>query len=103
MKIKVERDKIVKAVKKLEGIELVLENVDDAREALNLLLAGSEMINKDQLAKLKDLQVTPLQEYNTSAVDYKVLFLLEFVFDEGFSTSEKIALIKQLQAFFEKF
>jgi len=35
MKIKVESEKIVKAVKKLEGIEMVLENAEDAKEALN--------------------------------------------------------------------
>ena len=39
MKIKVESEKIVKAVQKLKGIEIVLENADDAKEALNLVLA----------------------------------------------------------------
>jgi copper chaperone CopZ len=34
MKIKVESEKIIKAVKKLDGIEIVLENLDDAREAI---------------------------------------------------------------------
>ena len=29
MKIKVESEKIIKAVKKLDGIEIVLENLDD--------------------------------------------------------------------------
>ena len=31
MKIKVESEKIVNAVKKLDGIEIVLENPDDAK------------------------------------------------------------------------
>jgi len=34
MKVKVESEKIVKAVRKLEGIEMVLENAEDAKEAL---------------------------------------------------------------------
>ena len=32
MKIKVESEKIINAVKKLEGIEIVLENLEDAKE-----------------------------------------------------------------------
>ena len=38
MKIKVESERIIKAVKKLDGSEIVLENLDDAREAINLIL-----------------------------------------------------------------
>ena len=38
MKIKIESEKIIKAVKKLDGIEIVLENLDDAKEAFNLIL-----------------------------------------------------------------
>jgi len=38
MKIKVESEKIIKAGKKLDGIEIILENLDDAREAINLIL-----------------------------------------------------------------
>ena len=35
MKFKVEGQKIIKAVKKLDGIEIVLENTNDAKEAVN--------------------------------------------------------------------
>ena len=34
MKIKVESEKLVKAVKKLDGIEIVLENAEDAKQAM---------------------------------------------------------------------
>ena len=37
MKITVEGDKIIKSVKKLDGIEIVLENLEDAKEAINLI------------------------------------------------------------------
>jgi len=37
MKVKVESEKIIKAVKKLDGIEIVLENTNDAKEAINLI------------------------------------------------------------------
>ncbi len=41
MKIKVESEKIVKAVKKLDGIEIVLEDADDAKEAISLILGAN--------------------------------------------------------------
>ena len=46
MKIKVESEKIIKAVKKLDGIEMVLENFDDAREVINLILLRAELFEK---------------------------------------------------------
>jgi hypothetical protein len=38
MKFKVEGEKIINAVKNLNGIEIVLENTNDAKEAINLIL-----------------------------------------------------------------
>ena len=46
MKIKVESEKIIKAVKKLDGIEIVLENLDDAKEAINLILLRAGLFDK---------------------------------------------------------
>jgi hypothetical protein len=40
MKVKVESEKIIKAVKKLDGIEIVLENTTDAKEAIYQRGAG---------------------------------------------------------------
>ena len=51
MKIKIEGDKIIKAVKKLDGIELVIENTDDAREAFNLILRKSTLSEKENFKK----------------------------------------------------
>lgn len=102
MKIKVESDKIVKAVKKLNGIEVVLENAEDAREAINLVFRKADMVKKEHYSKLKEVLVTSIQEYKTSAVDYKMIFLLEFVFQQDTTMEEKIALIKDIQDFFQK-
>ncbi len=38
MKIKVEGDKIVKGVKKVDGIEIVLEKPGEAKEGIDLIL-----------------------------------------------------------------
>ena len=102
MKIKVESGKIVKAVKKLEGIEVVLENPDDAKEAINLILKKTGLLKSEESEKLRDITVSSFQKYETSAVDYKMIFLLEFLFEEDISLDKKVAVIKELQEFFDK-
>ena len=102
MKIKVESEKIVKGVKKLHGIEMILENAEDAKEALDLILRQTDVFDKENFEKLKDVSVSAVQEYKTSAVDYKILFLLDFLFEDGTSPETKIAIIKELQAFLHK-
>jgi hypothetical protein len=102
MKIKVESEKIIKAVKKLEGIEIVLENLDDAKEAIQLVLTHSGLFEKQNVDKFKDVKVTSFQKYETTAVDYKMIFLLEFIFETDVSQNEKIVIIKELQDFFNK-
>ncbi len=102
MKIKVESEKIIKAVKELDGIEIVLENPDDAKEAINLILRKTDLFNRDEFEKVKNIKVTSLQKYETSAVNYKMIFLLEFVFDEDISLDAKASFIKELQEFFSK-
>jgi hypothetical protein len=102
MKFKVESEKIMKAVKKLDGIEIVLENTNDAKEAINLILRKTNLFKRDDYSKLKEVKVTSLQEYETSAVDYKMIFLLEFLFEEDVSLDTKVAMIKEVQEFFGK-
>ena len=102
MKIKVESEKIIKAVKKLDGIEIVLETPDDAKEAINLILRKSDLFNRDDYGKIQDVKVTSFQKYETSAVDYKMIFLLEFLFEENIALETKVTLIKEFQEFFSK-
>lgn len=102
MKIRVESEKLTKAVKKLDGIEIVVENADDAKEALNLILRKTGLFDREDYAKLKDVTVTSLQKYETSAVDYKMILLLEFLFEEDAPLDMKVSLIKEFQEFFSK-
>ena len=102
MKIKVESEKIIKAVKKLDGIEIVLENPDDAKEAINLILRKTDLFKGDDYRKLRGVNVSSFQEYKTSAVDYKMIVLLEFLFEDNISLDTKVAVIKELQEFFGK-
>ena len=52
MKIKVESEKIIKAVKKLDGIEMVLENLNDAKEAIELILSRSGLFEKQKTGQI---------------------------------------------------
>ena len=61
MKIKVESEKIIKAVKKMDEIEIVVENLDDAKEAINLILIRTGLFEKHADLKLKDVKVTSYQ------------------------------------------
>ena len=102
MKIKIESQKIIKAVKKLDGIEIVLENLEDAKEAINLVLLRTGLFEKYKDVDLKDVKVTSFQKYETTAVDYKMIFLLEFIFEDNVALDAKVAAIKELQGFFSK-
>jgi hypothetical protein len=102
MKIKVESEKIIKAVKKMDEIEIVLENLDDAKEAINLILIRTGLFEKHADLKLNDIKVTSYQKYETTAVDYKMIFLLEFVFDGEVPLEKEVAVLKEFQEFFSK-
>lgn len=100
MKIKVESEKIVKAVKKLDEVEIVLENPEDAKEAINLILIRTGLSQQHQDAKLKEVKVTAYQKYDTTSVDYKMIFLLEFLFESSVALNTRVSIIKELQEFF---
>lgn len=102
MKIKIESEKIIEAVKRLNGIEIVLENPADAKEAIDLILSKTDLFNRDEYEKIRDVEVTAFQRYETSAVDYKMIFLLEFIFEENTPLETKASVIKELQEYFSK-
>jgi hypothetical protein len=102
MKIKIESEKILKAIKKLDGIEIVLENLDDAKEAINLVLLRTGLFEKHKDAHLKEVKVTSFQKYETTAVDYKMIFLLEFIFEDDVALDSKVGVLKEFQGFFNK-
>ena len=102
MKIKVESEKIIKAVKKLNGIEIILENPEDAKEAIALIFSKSDLFEKEEFDRPKDVKVSAFQEYKTSAVDYKMIFSLEFLFEKEVPLEKKVGFIKALQEFFTK-
>ena len=101
MKIRVEKKKIVQALKKLEGIEIVLEGEDDAREALDLVMGREDNFSGPEFQSLREVRVSEAREYKTSAVEYQISYLMDFVFHEGTAPEQKAAVIKKVQSFFE--
>ena len=102
MKIKVEGGKIVKVVKKVDGIEIVVENPVDAKEGIDLILRKTGLFDEDAYKGLKDIKVIAFQRYETSAVDYKMIFLLEFLFEDDVPLDTRVSAIRELQTFFDK-
>jgi len=102
MRIRVRDEKIIKAIKKLEGIDIVLKTVEDAKKAMRLILRKTEMSKTKDYEGLKDITITQVVEHPTSAVEYNTYYEIEFLLtDDRFSEME-IALIKELQGMFEK-
>ena len=102
MKIKVEGGKIVKGIQKVEGIEIVLENPGGAKEGIDLILRKTGLFDENAYRGLKDIKVTAFEKYETSAVNYKIIFLLEFLFEDDVPLDTKVSAIRELQTFFDK-
>ncbi len=102
MKIRLDEEQIVKAVKKLDGVELVVETTDDALEGIRLILRNPENIGTQHFTRLKDIKVTSSRSYETSSVEYRMRFLLEFVFEEDVSLEDRVQAIKTFQAFLDR-
>ena len=102
MRIKVRDEKIIKVIKKLEGIDLVLRTVEDAKKALRLILRKTEISRTPDYAGLKDINVTQVLESRTSAVENLISYEIEFILADDRYTDMEIALIKELQSMFEK-
>jgi hypothetical protein len=102
MRIKVRDIKVIKAIKKLEGIDIVLKNVEDAKKALRLILRRTEISKTPEYAGLKDIAVAQVLEQPTSAVENLISYEIEFILADERYTEMEIALIKELQGLFEK-
>lgn len=101
MKIEVESEKIVKAVEATNGIRVIVNTEEDAREALDLILRKEEVFGENA-ALLRNFSIETLRRYETSAVNYLTVFILDFHFEEDVSPDRKVGAVKALQRFFER-
>lgn len=102
MRIKVRDEKIAKAIKNLEGIDIILKTVEDAKKAMNLILRKTEISRTKEFEGLKNIAITQVVEHVTSAVEYQTYYEIEFILTDDRFIEMEIALIKELQAMFEK-
>ncbi len=102
MRIRVRDEKIIKAIKKLEGIDIIIKTVEDAKKAISLILRKTEMSKSKDYEGLKDISITQVVEHPTSAVEYHIYYEIEFILNDDRYTAMEIALIKELQGMFEK-
>jgi hypothetical protein len=102
MRIRVRDEKITKAIKKLEGIDIILKTVDDAKKAMRLILLKTEISRTKDYEGLKDIAITQVIEHTTSAVEYQMYYEVEFILTDDRFIEMEIALIKELQSMFEK-
>ena len=102
MRIKVRDQKITKTIKKLEGVDIILKTVEDAKKAVRLILRKTEISKTPDYAGLKDISVTQALESSTSAVENLIFYEIEFILTDDKYMEMEIGLIKELQAMFEK-
>lgn len=102
MRIKVRDEKIIGAIKRLEGIDIILKNEEDARQALHLILRRTETAKSKDYEGLKEIRVRQTVEHPTSAVEYQTFYEIEFIQADVKYLDMEIALIQELQAIFEK-
>jgi hypothetical protein len=102
MRIRVRDEKITKAIKKFEGIDIILKTVEDAKKAMRLILRKTEISRTKDYEGLKDFAITQVVEHATSAVEYQTYYEVEFILTDDRFLEMEIALIKELQTMFEK-
>ncbi len=102
MRIKVRDEKIIKAIKKLEGIDIILKTAEDAKRALRLILRKTQVSKTPEYSGLKDIAVTQVLESRTSAVENLISYEIEFVVSDECHMDMVIGLIRELQSMFEK-
>ncbi len=103
MRIKVQDEKIARAIKKLEGIDIIIRTAEDARTAMHLILRKTEMSRRKDYEGLKDMVITQVVAHDTTtAIEYKTYYEIEFILTDDRFIDMEIALIRELQTMFEK-
>lgn len=100
MKIKIPEEKIIRAVKKLEKIDIILSSVDDARRAVNLILRKTEISKTEPYKGLKEIKISSVVEHATTAVEHTTNYIVEFVTENESYVDMEIELIRELQGIF---
>jgi hypothetical protein len=102
MKIKVTEEALRRAIQRLIGIDLIIDTVDEARKALNLILEKTESSRLPDFKELKDIKLTQKVEHSSTAMDHQIVYVIEFILSDESYLSMEIALIQELQRIFRQ-
>ncbi len=100
MKIKIPEEKIIRAIKKLEKIDVILGSEEDARQAMNLILRKTEISKTEPYKGLKEIKISSVVEHATTAVEHTTNYIVELVTENDSYVDMEIELIRELQRIF---
>jgi hypothetical protein len=101
MRIKIEESDFVRAIKKLEGIDILIKGVEEARKGLTLIIRHTEASRREDFNGLEDVFITESLEYPTTSVEFKRYYEIEFKIKDSSYLDMEIALIRELQKLFK--
>ena len=100
MKNKVAEGRVIKALKEFEGIDIGCGGIDDAKEAIKLILNLTETSKKKEYEGLKEILVSSVVEHSTTAMEHQTHYIIEFVIEDENHLEMVIQLIRELQEIF---
>ncbi|MGQ9654654.1 MAG: hypothetical protein ACUVXD_11365 [Thermodesulfobacteriota bacterium] len=100
MKIKVSEEQLTKAIERLIGIDIIIDNEEEARRALGLILQKAETTKRPDYKGFKEIKLTQRVEHATTAMEHTTVYVIEFVLEEESQLPIEIALIQELQKIF---
>jgi hypothetical protein len=101
MRIKVPEENLVKAMKELEGVDILLKDAEEAKKVLMLIIRHTETSKHEDFMRLLDFGITESLEYPTTSVEYRRYYEIEFKLADEKFTDMELALIRELQKLFK--
>ncbi len=102
MKIKVSEEQLTRAIQRLEGIDVILDTVEEARRALALILKRTECSKREDYRGLKEMKITQKVEHPTTAMEHQLVYIIEFILEDDSYLPMEIALLQELQRIFHQ-
>lgn len=102
MKIKVSENELTSAIQRLIGIDIIIDTVEEARRALNLILERTEASKRPEYQGIKEINISQKVEHASTAMEHQTVFVIEFILADESHLSMEIALIQELQKIFQQ-
>lgn len=102
MRIKVAEENLVKAMRELEGVDILVKDAAEAKKVLTLIIRHTETAKREEFMRLLDFVITESLEYPTTSVEYRRYYEIEFKIADEKHTDTELALIRELQKLFKE-